>query len=265
MNRLKKIFFIGILSLISFFAYSQDFPQKPYPPKIVNDFAGLLSPQEQQALENKLVQFSNETSTQIAIVVVKSLDGYDPSQYAFELGDKWGIGQKGKNNGILILVKPKYNSEKGEVFIATGYGLEGAVPDALAKRIVNNDILPFFRQDQYYHGLDSAVNTIMGLTKGEFTADQYTKKTQGAEPYSIVIIILIVIVVSIISRFRQARHYSIGHNLPFWIALGMLSNQSKSSGGGFGSFTSGSGGFGGGGFGGFGGGSFGGGGAGGSW
>jgi uncharacterized protein len=263
MNRLNKLFFIGILSLVSSFAYSQDFPQKPYPPKIVNDFAGLLSAQEQQALESKLVQFSNETSTQIAIVVVKSLNGYDPSQYAFELGDKWGIGQKGKNNGLLILVKPKTSAEKGEVFIATGYGLEGAVPDALAKRIVNNDILPFFRQDQYYHGLDSAVNTIMGLTRGEFTADQYTKKTQGAEPFSIVIIIIIVIVVSIISRFRQARHYAIGHNLPFWIALGMLSNQSKSSSGGFGSFTSGSGGFGG--FGGFGGGSFGGGGAGGSW
>ena len=260
MNRLAKIFFIGILSLVNVSAFSQDFPQKPYPPRIVNDFVGFLSSQEQQALENKLVQFSNESSTQISIVIVPTLNGYDKSQYAIELGRKWGIGQKGKNNGILILVKPKTSTEKGEVFIATGYGLEGAVPDGITSDIVRNDILPYFRQGQNYQGLDNAVNTIMSLTKGEFTADEYQKKTQSGKPYSIAIIFIIIIVVSIISRFRQARHYAIGHNLPFWIAMGMLANQSKSSGGGFGSFSSGSGGFGG-----FGGGSFGGGGAGGSW
>lgn len=260
MNKSLKVLFIGFLSLVNVFGYAQDFPEKPYPPKIVNDLAGLLSPQEQQALESKLVQFSNETSTQIAIVVVPTLNGYDPSQYAFDLGDKWGIGQKGKNNGILILIKPKTNNEKGEVFIATGYGLEGAVPDAITKRIVNNDILPYFRQDQYYQGLENGTNTIMSLTKGEFTAGEYQKKTQNTKPFSIAIIFIIIIIVSIISRFRQARHYAIGHNLPFWIALGMLSNQNRSSGGGFGNFSSGSGGFGG-----FGGGSFGGGGAGGSW
>ncbi|OFX83840.1 MAG: hypothetical protein A2W99_02840 [Bacteroidetes bacterium GWF2_33_16] len=266
MNKLIKIVFIGFLSLVSVFGYSQNFPEKPYPPKIVNDFTGFLSNQEQQALESKLVQFSNESSTQIAIVIVPTLDGYDKSQYAFELGDKWGIGQKGKNNGILILVKPKTASEKGEVFIATGYGLEGAVPDAITKRIVNNDILPFFSQGQNYQGLDNAVNTIISLTKGEFTADEYAKRTDGPGPFPIIIVFILIIIISIISRFRRARQYAIGHNLPFWIAMGMLANQSRSHSGSFGSFSSGSGGFGGGGgFGGFGGGSFGGGGAGGSW
>jgi len=265
MNKILKILFIAFLSLVNVFAYSQDFPEKPYPPKIVNDFAGFLSNQEQQALENKLVQFSNESSTQIAIVIVPTLNGYDPSQYAFELGDKWGIGQKGKNNGILILVKPISGSEKGEVFIATGYGLEGVVPDAITKRIVDNDILPFFREGQNYQGLDNGVNTIMSLTKGEFTADEYQKRTEGASPFPIAIVFVLIIIVAIFSRIRRARHYAIGHNLPFWIAMGMLANQNRSNHGSFGNFSSGSGGFGGGGFGGFGGGSFGGGGAGGSW
>ena len=261
-----KIICLSIFSLLTVSGFSQDFPEKPYPPRIVNDFANFLSAQEQQALESKLVQFNNETSTQVAIVIVPTLNGYDPSQYAFDLGDKWGIGQKGKNNGILILVKPKIANEKGEVFIATGYGLEGAVPDVLTKRIVENDILPYFRQNQYYQGLDNGINTIISLTKGEFTAEQYQKRTQGTGPFPIIIVFVIIIIFAFISKIRRARHYAIGHNLPFWIAMGMLASQNRSHSGSFGNFSSGSGGFGGGGgFGGFGGGSFGGGGAGGSW
>ncbi|HAN17936.1 MAG: hypothetical protein A2X13_10520 [Bacteroidetes bacterium GWC2_33_15] len=265
MNKSLKIIFIAILALFSLRGIAQDFPQRPVPPRIVNDFANFLSGQEQQALENKLVQFNNETSTQVAIVILPTLNGYDPSQYAFELGEKWGIGQKGKNNGILILVKPKTATEKGEVFIATGYGLEGAVPDALSKRIVENDILPYFRQGQYYQGLDNAVNTIISLTKGEYTADEYQKRTQGTGPFPIIIVFILIIIIAIVSRIKRARHYALGHNLPFWIAMGMLASQNRSHSGSFGNFSSGSGGFGGGGFGGFGGGSFGGGGAGGSW
>lgn len=267
MKRFFKTILITALSFVSVYTFSQDFPERPYPPKIVNDFASFLTGEEQQALENKLVQFSNETSTQIAIVVVPTLHGYDKAEYAFELGNKWGVGQKGKNNGILILVKPKTNTEKGEVFIATGYGLEGAVPDAITKRIVDNDILPYFRQNQYFAGLDNGVNTIISLTKGEYTADEYQKRTEGAGPFPIIIVFILIIVVAIFSRIRRARHYAVGHNLPFWIAMGMLANQNRSHGS-FGNFSSGSGGFGGfggGGFGGFGGGSFGGGGAGGSW
>ena len=267
---LKKIKYITLvlLSLITLSSIAQNFPERSNPPRIVNDFTNFLSQAERNALENKLVQFSYETSTQIAIAIVESLDGYDKASYAFALGEKWGVGQKGKNNGILILVKPKYQNSKGEVFIATGYGLEGAVPDAITKRIVNNEILPYFKQGMYYKGLDEATNRIMELTRGEYTADQYAEATKNEGTGSAIvgiIFFLIVVLFSFIGRARRARHYSVGHNVPFWIAMGMLSNSGRSSGGSFGNFSSGGGSFGGGGFGGFGGGSFGGGGAGGSW
>ncbi|MFO7828926.1 MAG: TPM domain-containing protein [Bacteroidales bacterium] len=264
MQNIQKKILLILLAFISLQVYAQEFPEKTG--RIVNDYANFLNPSEQNALEQKLVNFSNETSTQIAVAIVPDLHGYDPASYAYELGERWGVGQKGKNNGILLLVKPKTDT-KGQVFIATGYGVEGAVPDAIAKRIVENEILPNFRQGQYYKGLDQALNTIIGLTKGEFTSDEYREKTSGSGGSSIPIIIvfLIIIIFSILGRARRARHYAVGHNIPFWIALGMLSSSGRSHGGSFGNFSSGSGSFGGGGFGGFGGGSFGGGGAGGSW
>jgi uncharacterized protein len=269
MQTIKNNVLIIILALFSLQAYTQEFPEKSN--RIVNDYTNFLSVRERNALEQKLVNFSNQTSTQIAIAIVPGLQGYDASSYAFELGERWGIGQKGKNNGILILVKPKTANSKGEVFIATGYGVEGAVPDAIAKRIVENEVLPNFRQGQYYKGLDQAVNTIISLTKGEFTADEYRERTSGnvSSAIPMIIIFLLIIIFSVMGRVRRARHYAVGHNLPFWIALGMLSSTGRSHGGSFGNFSSGSGSFGGfsggGGFGGFGGGSFGGGGAGGSW
>jgi uncharacterized protein len=216
-------------------------------------------------LEQKLVNFDRETSTQIAVVIVEDLKGYDKADYAVQLGRKWGIGQQGKNNGILILIKPNTPDSKGEVFIAPGYGLEGVVPDAIAKRIVDNEILPEFRSGSYFNGIDMAVNTLMDLTRGEYSADEYDRQTKNVNPQFIVYILFFVFFVlfSIIGRARRARQYSVGHNVPFWMALMMLSGSRNSHRGSFGNFSSGGGSFGG--FGGFGGGSFGGGGAGGSW
>lgn len=244
---------------------SDDFPDRPYPPRLVNDYTGFLTSDEQVRLEQKLVKFDQETSTQIAVVIVGDLSGYDRADYAVQLGRKWGIGQKGKNNGILILIKPKTQASKGDVFIAPGYGLEGVVPDAIAKKIVENEILPEFRNGNYFSGIDKAVNTLMDLTRGEYTADEYAQQTRTTDPGPLLYVIFIAFIVlfSIIGRARRARQYSVGHNLPFWMALMMLSGSRNSHRGSFGNFSSGSGGFGG--FGGFGGGSFGGGGAGGSW
>jgi uncharacterized protein len=217
--QLKSILkYSGIIILMLFVLVSpaQEFPEKPNPPRIVNDYANFLNNNEINALENKLVKFSRETSTQIAIVIVKSLNGYSKDQYAFLLGDKWGIGQKGKDNGILILVKPKYQSEKGQVFIATGYGVEGAVPDAVAKRIINKEILPNFENGNNYKGLDDATNRIIELTKGEYTAEEYANS--GVNAGQIIgpfFIFIFFIIFSIIARFRRARHYSLGHNVPF--------------------------------------------------
>lgn len=257
--KLLKIILLSGLFLFNINGFSQEIPDRPTPPRLVNDFANILTAKEKQALENKLVTFNNETSTQIAIVTIKSLNGYDKADFSFQLGEKWGVGQKGSDNGIVILVKPKTAQERGETFIAPGYGLEGVVPDATAKRIVEHDMMPLFKKGEYYLGLDAATNTLISLTKGEFTATQYNKATRKKS--SGLPILFILIVIFFVFFGRSGRHQSMGHNLPFWMLLGMMGSG---GGGSFGDFSSGSGSFGGG-FGGFGGGSFGGGGAGGSW
>ncbi len=265
---LYKIFAL-LLICISFISSvkAQEIPIRPDPPKLVNDFTGILSADEVQQLESKLVAFNDSTSTQITVILVKSLQGYDKADFAYRIGQQWGVGQKGKNNGAVILVKPKTSGEKGEAYIATGYGLEGAIPDALAKRITDNEMIPNFREGNYYKGLDAAITTMMGLVKGEYTADQYMKKTGGkSSPFALIIPFIILIVIFTLIRGSNARSHSIGKSIPFWTAFWLLGSMGRGHSGSWNNFTSGSGGFGGGGgFGGFGGGSFGGGGAGGSW
>ena len=122
---LRRLLYYSRLAifLIPFFSTEiagQDLPQKPYPPRLVNDFAGMLKGNEVNSLENKLVAFNDSTSTQIAIVTVDDLKGYDVADYAQRLAQSWGIGKKGLNNGMLILVKPKTESSRGYVAIEQG-------------------------------------------------------------------------------------------------------------------------------------------------
>jgi uncharacterized protein len=255
-----------ILTVISVFVFLANFtfaqiPDRPNPPRLVNDFAGVLSETEVIQLENELVQFANSTSTQIVIVTVADLDDNDPGSFAFELGEKWGVGQKGKDNGIVVLVKPKTGNSKGQVFVAPGYGLEGVLPDAVINStVVDYEMIPRFKENDYFGGISAGVKVIMDITRGEYTADQYQQKTaSGKEGGFIPAIVIFMLVFIFIMRGRRNRFYSPGKSLPFWLAMGMLSGSNR-SGGSFGNFSSGSGGFGG-----FGGGSFGGGGAGGSW
>jgi uncharacterized protein len=257
-----------VLLTINFLVTGQSLPEKPNPPRLVNDFAGLLSSGEAENLENKLVAFNDSTSTQISVVIVNDLAGYVPEEYAQRIGEKWGIGQKGINNGLVILVKTKSESGRGEVFIKPAYGLEGSVPDLICSQIVDNEILPAFRNGNYYQGLDKATSTIISLVRGEYTADQYARKAKHpakkAAPFG-GFIIIIIFIIFIISSGRS-NHNNIGRkgsSLPLWLLLSMLNSGGRSGSGSWGGFSGGGGG--GGGFGGFGGGSFGGGGAGGSW
>jgi uncharacterized protein len=257
-----------ILTLLVFhISVFAEIPDRPNPPRLVNDFASVLNQKEYNSLEGSLEQFARETSTQIVVVTVEDLDGYEPYDYVVRLGDKWGVGQEGKDNGIVILLKPKQGNSKGQVFVGTGYGLEGVLPDAVVNgTVIDNEMIPRFKQDDYYGGLVNGIKVIMDITRGEYTAAQYQKNVAGQKsggiPF-IVIFILFFVIVPIL-RGRRRRFYSPGRSLPFWLAMGMMSGRSSHHGT-FNNFSSGSGGFGGGGFGGFGGGSFGGGGAGGSW
>ncbi|HLW06800.1 MAG TPA: TPM domain-containing protein [Marinilabiliaceae bacterium] len=264
-----KIGLVIVTLLVTLSSKADDFPKRPSPPRLVNDFAGIFDQNQVQTLENTLVQFNNQTSTQVAVVTLSDLKGYDAGDYSFQLAEKWGVGQKGKNNGILILIKPKTKDSNGQAFIATGYGVEGAVPDAVARRIVDNEMIPHFKANKYYDGVVAGVNVIMELTYGEYTADAYVQKTSGkaGAVAFIVVFIFIILIFTMAGRANRVKNSSIGGSLPFWMLLSMMgSGSSGRHSGHWGNFNSGGGSFGGGGgFGGFGGGSFGGGGAGGSW
>lgn len=246
-----------------------DFPARAN--TLVTDFTGTLAPEERDALERKLVAFNDSTSTQIALVILRSTGNYEIADYSVQLFNRWKIGDQQKNNGILVLVA----KEDRRVFINTGYGIEGVLPDILCKRIVDRDITPNFKAGKFFAGLEQGTNSIMSIVRGEFTAEAYMKRGAKSDkfPWFIVFIFILIIAISVLSSFSRVSRYARRNNLAFWAAWALLnaaSNRSQGSwgnfsGGGWGGGGFGGGGFGGGGFGGFGGGSSGGGGAGGSW
>jgi uncharacterized protein len=270
----RTLLFIFAL-LVGVSVWANDLPNRPEPPTLVTDFANLLNRNERAALESKLVDYFAATSTQIAVVTVPTTGDYDIADYAFRLGEKWGVGGSKFDNGIIMVIKPSTSTGKGEVFIAVGYGLEGVVPDATAKQVVENELLPRFRENNMYGGVDKATSVLIDLTKGEYNYQQYAQQSGapgGFSPFLLFLLIFIVFPI-LFGRKRRGMYSAGGRNssLPFWLAMGMMSGASRNHSGLFGDFSRGSGSFGGGGggsfgsFGGFGGGSFGGGGAGGSW
>lgn len=271
---MKKLSCILLTVWFAIQAQTQNIPDPPCPPRLVNDFARVLTAEQANRLEFDLDTFARSTTTQIVVVTVPSLGGYDIADYSFKLGEKWGAGQKGKNNGVIIVFKPKTDREPGRAFIAVGYGLEGVIPDAVANRIVDREMIPHFREGDTYGGLLQGCKIIMSLASKEFTAQEYEEKTSedaGGAIAAFFLFIIFMIVISIVTKNRN-HNFTMGDSkgsLPFWVLMAMLNNSGKSRD--WDNFTRGSGRFGGfggngsGGFGGFGGGSFGGGGAGGSW
>jgi uncharacterized protein len=155
------------------------FPPKPEPAVYVHDFSGWLSRDQQMSLEQKLRRYHDSTSTQIVVMIRPDLGDYDKSSYAFELGNRWGIGRKDKNNGVVMLVKSEA-PDRG-IFIATGYGTEGALPDITCGQIIRNVMSPYFRQQQYYAGIDAGVDSIIKALSGEFKADGAQKPVRTSD------------------------------------------------------------------------------------
>lgn len=245
--------------VLPFALFAQSFPEKSN--RLVNDYTNTLSSSDVRSLEQRLVAYEQESSVQIAIVIIESLDGYEISSYAFELGEKWGIGQAETNNGALILV----SMQDRKMWIATGYGLEATLTDALAKRIVENEMKPRFRNNDYAGGLAAASDAIILATKGEYQGKGGGGNRQGT-PIPFVLLVILIFAFVWVAKAMQVRRYARVNHMGFWAAWMLLNASSRRHSGSWSSFSGGSGGFsGGGGFGGFGGGSFGGGGAGGSW
>lgn len=227
-------------------------PPPPSPPKLVNDYCQLLSSAETNQLENDLVAYNDSTSSQIAVVVVCDLDGMEISDFGTRLFEQWKIGQKGKDNGILLLIAK--NDRK--INITTGYGVEDKLTDALCRRIIERDIKPNFKSGNFALGISNGVESIKKVLLGQYKAEKKRKEFRlPANSF----LILIIVILYLIFKFGGR---SGGGGTGFGSG-GRYHYRPPIFFGGGGSF--GGGGFSGGGFGGFGGGRTGGGGASGSW
>lgn len=241
------------------------YPDPPSPPRLVNDYARMLNTAEEERLENKLESFARTTSTQITIVTVEDLGGHEVADYTVHVFNKWGIGQKGKNNGVLVLV----SKADRKAWITTGKGLEAVLTDAKTSRIFRNELRPAFKAGAYYEGLAQTADAIIAVTKDEYKADA-ARGGSGGLPVAGIVLFIIFIIIVIVVKGRGGggggggymSNRGAGDIITGMLLNEMLSGRRHRGGGGWGGGGSD---WGGGGFGGFGGGSSGGGGAGGSW
>lgn len=268
-SRLTSILALLLLAA-PLLVFGQKWEDEAYPPKpekaqaytpnngyIVEWNTDILTAGEERQLYDKLRAYEDSTSTQIAVVVVHSLSGQAVDAYTIDLGERWGVGQKGKNNGVIIVIAP--NDRK--YWLASGYGVEGALPDGVLGDIGRQHLVPAFKQERYARGINAAVDEIMARLSGEFKPDA---KGGGGLTSTLIFIGIVILFFIFITRFGNRG----GGNFTNMGPSGRRSGRYGGpwvfpTGGGFGGGSRG--GFGGGGFGGFGGGSFGGGGAGGSW
>lgn len=257
-----------VLSAISCLAI----PSRPSPQRLVNDFAGIFTPQQAGLLERELVAFDDSTSNQITVVTANDLEGYSASEYATRIGLDWKVGSAEFDNGLVLLIKPKTPDSNGQVAISVGYGLEGAIPDAYAKRIIENELIPHFKQDDYFGGAAAACEVLMKLASGEISEPRSRDDDDAGGALALVFFIFFAGIVSIVTigkwnnngRRGGGGNYRDGSDVMDAIIIGSLLGSGRGGRSSWGGSSGGFGGFGGG-FGGFGGGSFGGGGASGSW
>lgn len=264
-NSVSNILFF-VVALLSFLPSFAQFtiPEKPDLQTSVYDYANLLNPQEKTQLEEKLIRYSDSTSTQIVLITIESLKGEDIGILTPKWGHQWGIGQAKEDNGVIVLVAEKEH----KVWISAGYGLEDRLTAGIGGEICRNIIIPEFRAGSYYNGLNKGADALFDVFKGKYKGERKQNKKGDGFPILPIIIIIVVIIIIIAKNKKDGGGNSgsrggssRGMSLTDIILLSSLGR----SGGGFGGGSSG-GGFGGGGFGGgFGGGGFSGGGSGGSW
>jgi uncharacterized protein len=262
---LQKKYTSTLLKLILCFLFTQvtfaqfDIPEKPEFQTSVYDYANVLGADEKSALEEKLIRYSDSTSTQIVVITIESLKGEDIGILTPKWGQKWGIGGTAKNdNGVIILLA----KAERKIWISAGYGLEDRLTAGIGGEITRNIIIPEFKSGSYYRGLDKGIDALFDVFKGKYKGER--KQTKEKKFPVLPIIIIVVIILMLISRNKNSGgnsgNSSGGPSLLDVIILSSLAGGRGSSGG-FGGGSSGGGGFGGG----FGGGGFSGGGSGGDW
>jgi uncharacterized protein len=252
-----------LLLLFGLILFQTGFAQFKIPPKpdfqtSVYDYANLLSETEKKALEEKLIRYSDSTSTQIVVVTTPTIENEDIGILAPKWGHEWGVGQAKQDNGVFILLA----AAERKIWIAPGYGLEHKLTAGINGEIIRNVIIPEFKAGSYYNGLDKGADELFKVFKGTYKGERKKNKQGGAFPFGIIIFVIIMIIIFASRNKRGGGGRGGGIGLGEMLILSSLGRSGGSSWGG----SSGGGDFGGGGFGGgFGGGGFSGGGAGGSW
>ena len=265
---MKKVSYLICLSLLLtttvFAQVEKILPARPSPAHLYNDLtksSSFLTKAQADYLERTLVSFDDSTSNQITVVVVENLEGYTANEYATALGRKWGVGSQTFNNGVVVLISTGGGDGNRDAYIAVGYGLEGAIPDVTADAILENELIPSFREGNYFEGFIKTVDALKRASAGEYKQKRKKRNSPEVGIPTIIFVIILILISMLSSRGGGGtminRRGHRGWTGGTWMGGGW------GSGSGWGG--SGGGGFGGGGFGGFGGGSFGGGGAGGKW
>lgn len=232
------VLFIGLACTLP--AAAQDFPAEPV--GHVNDFANLMSRSEVQQLEAKLRNYRDTTTTVLAIATLPDLKGYSIEEVGTKLFNEWRMWEDERYNGALILIAPK----ERKIRIEVGYGLEGAIPDILAGRIIRNVLTPNFKEGNFYRGLDEATTIMIQLARGEYEGDLTETSSQDDNNISFIIFLLYLAFIIYVSSRRgggkrgKRRRRTLGSG--GFIFLGGGSGGGFSSGGGgFGGFSGGGG------------------------
>jgi len=270
---LRFVIVLCLMSTIGVFAQYEIPPVPKFQTSIYDDDIKLLSATEKASLEQKLIRYSDTTSTQIVVIIISSTKGEYINYLGAQWGEKWGIGDAEKDNGILILLA----KDDRKIAINTGKGVEHLLTDAMSKRIIDRDIIPYFKRNDYYGGLNRATDAIFEVMTGEYqgTRQSHTSSDFPVEVFIFLFIIFVIFIIAISKSRRGGGRGGNGSNRSddsrSILEAIILSNMGRGSysrgsssggfGGGFGGGSSRGGGFGGG----FGGGSFGGGGASGGW
>jgi uncharacterized protein len=261
---MKKAFFTYLFVCSSLLLFSQKkdpeyiISHRPQPAKLVNDFADVLTDDQEEALEEKLVAYDKQTSNQVVIVTVEQLGDYPAYDFANSIGEKWKVGNKGFDNGVVIIASFKDPPGKRKTFIGTGYGLENPLNNKMCRQVVDNEIIPSFKDGNIYKGFDKGIDAVIAVIGGKYQAPEaYGNKNKGISVSTIIFIIILLIIISNFMRRGGGGGMMSRRGFGGWwgptffggIGGGGWSGGGRSSGG----------------FGGFGGGSFGGGGGGGNW
>lgn len=261
----KWVFKFVLLTVILFgnLTFAQfTIPKVPAEQTSVYDYADVLNSEEESKLKEKLIRYSDSTTTQIVVITIESLQGEDIGILTPKWGHAWGIGgSKQNDNGVIILLAKK----ERKIWISAGYGLEDRLTAGIGGEITRNIIIPEFKAGSYYKGLDKGTDALFDVFKGKYKGERKKAKKDGSVPI-LPIIIIIIVIIFIIAKNKGnggGNHGNRGGGFDLADII-ILSSLGRGGGGGFGGSSGG--GFGGGGFGGgFGGGGFSGGGSGGSW